>query len=544
MCQMHVKGNCWKKHGRFDGDVPSLMKEEMAKQQRKWLKLGKRPLKDEPWTELVVLPEEPRWPADAIDVRVDELEIEADEMDVDAISCSNDEWRRRLADTIENKADVHDVQVGRVDANASTKSMDDEQRQRPDVDVTQVETEIVAVGVNLRRVAEPVPVGRLFMPALAPAGEVTKSPLPSGALDIVSQKSRKQPVPPPPSGSPSHMHGFWAFVAQALLGERATDLVCRTFELGGTIDSLGDVAFARDQITAPFLTRGDLASIVWHCMLMSWLGSGGPRQGTYCWLREEGLARPYDETESCLVHEIYRRVERRKDELGWGAVFAGDSRAVKFRLNPKQQGEDILHAWHDAVPRIVDALESEGASSEHLDRVLRSVAHVGELTSKELIVFFHYARPAVADTTRFIPVGVGAREGARLVLSGEPFHTNKTCDTACSREPGTCYNLFTRGGLEAVRVVAAQQDWALEHVLELASACRSYQLVAPHRRDPRRNCRVVRPQLLDLADVEVMLCYYTNYLKLRARYGDGPVPLGVCPRGWARRHTAPDPTLD
>merc|ERR1712232_1016348 len=55
MCMQHVKGNRWKTHGRFDGDLPPAKREEMRRTQQKWVKLGKRPPPDEPWTKLVEL---------------------------------------------------------------------------------------------------------------------------------------------------------------------------------------------------------------------------------------------------------------------------------------------------------------------------------------------------------------------------------------------------------------------------------------------------------------------------------------------------------
>ena len=56
MCIHHVKGDRWKTHGRFDGDLPPAKELEMAATQRKWVKQGKRPPPCEPWTKLVDLP--------------------------------------------------------------------------------------------------------------------------------------------------------------------------------------------------------------------------------------------------------------------------------------------------------------------------------------------------------------------------------------------------------------------------------------------------------------------------------------------------------
>ena len=57
---------------------------------------------------------------------------------------------------------------------------------------------------------------------------------------------------------------FWAFFAQALLGEMSADPICHTFELGATIDALGDVAFVGDEITASFLLHDGRESVVWR----------------------------------------------------------------------------------------------------------------------------------------------------------------------------------------------------------------------------------------------------------------------------------------
>lgn len=56
MCSTHIKGDRWKTHGRFGGDLPPAKRAEMASTQRKWLKQGKLPPPDEPWTQLVDVP--------------------------------------------------------------------------------------------------------------------------------------------------------------------------------------------------------------------------------------------------------------------------------------------------------------------------------------------------------------------------------------------------------------------------------------------------------------------------------------------------------
>ena len=43
------------------------------------------------------------------------------------------------------------------------------------------------------------------------------------------------------------------FVAQEWLDEVSADSICHTFELGGSIAALGEVAFVRDGITVSFL---------------------------------------------------------------------------------------------------------------------------------------------------------------------------------------------------------------------------------------------------------------------------------------------------
>jgi len=53
MCLTHISGDRWKTHGRFDGDLPPAKREEMRRTQVKWLKQGKLPPPDEPWTKLV-----------------------------------------------------------------------------------------------------------------------------------------------------------------------------------------------------------------------------------------------------------------------------------------------------------------------------------------------------------------------------------------------------------------------------------------------------------------------------------------------------------
>jgi len=73
----------------------------------------------------------------------------------------------------------------------------------------------------------------------------------------------------------------------------SADSICHTFELGGTIAALGDVAFVRNEITVSFLLHDVLERAVWHCLLFIQLGAGGPDQTTYRWLREANLAKPF-----------------------------------------------------------------------------------------------------------------------------------------------------------------------------------------------------------------------------------------------------------
>ena len=68
------------------------------------------------------------------------------------------------------------------------------------------------------------------------------------------------PGAPPSNGALGRLRSFWSFVADAILGEKSEDTVCSIFELGGSIDALGDVAFTRDEITAPLLRHNDLRS--------------------------------------------------------------------------------------------------------------------------------------------------------------------------------------------------------------------------------------------------------------------------------------------
>jgi len=347
---------------------------------------------------------------------------------------------------------------------------------------------------------------------------------------------------------------FWLFMAQALRGAASEDNVCKTFELGGSIDCIGDVAFTRDEITARFLKQRDLPSVVWHILLICWLGAGGPQQETYRWLRSEKLACKYADTDAALVAEMYKAVECRVRERGLQNVFHGDSRCVRWRLDPRQQGEPVLLEWFRAVPMIVAKLE-EGISPQKLEAALRSVHFIGELTAKELYVHLHYARPEVADTMLHCPVGGGARAGAELVLFGDleggqaraPKRKQESlleapADPPASLQERSCPSNSSgpaaAQAVKALKEIAGFVGWAQEHVPCLKDACCEYRRSAGHRNDPLRNCRLVRRQLLDIADVEVMLCYYKNYAKLKGRFGEGPIPNTATPRGWMRRNSA------
>lgn len=347
-----------------------------------------------------------------------------------------------------------------------------------------------------------------------------------------------RPQTAPSDGFATRIVKFWTFVADALLGPRSSDSVCSTFKLGGSIDRLGDVAFTRDAVIAPFLRIADLQSLVWHCLLICWLGAGGPEQDTFKLLCSQNLICAYDETDTALLHSMYRYVQTLVETKGISRVFHGDSRSVRWRLDERQQGERVLESWFTAVPMIAGAL---GRSVEplDLDRIMTSVHYIGELTAKELYVLLSYAQTSSADTTRHCPVGGGARAGAELVLFGDggvpvgsptPRRSNNSSEK--KQEP----RLKQGQALEAIRAISSLKEWAAQYIPNLKMACREYQSTAEHRHDQFRNCRVRRPelQLFDLADVEVMLCYYKNYSKLKARFGSSPIPASCCPRGWTR----------
>ena len=213
-------------------------------------------------------------------------------------------------------------------------------------------------------------------------------------------------------------------------------------------------------------------------------------------------------------------MQRQLEEAGWDKVFHGDSRAVRFRLDERQQGETVLQAWYLAVPQMADVLRGGNTTPAGLEKELRKVHYVGVLTAKELHVHLSYGHPGVADTTQYVPVGEGAMAGANFVLRGGASAWGKA--TASEQQ----------GALKAIR---ACRDEALLKIQGFQDACSTYQAAAPHRADPHRNCRVARDHLLDLADIEVMLCFYKNYRKLMESVGDAPVPPNAGIRGWVRR---------
>lgn len=267
-------------------------------------------------------------------------------------------------------------------------------------------------------------------------------------------------------------------------------------------------------------------------MLICWLGAGGPHQKSFVWLSESGLAKTWGETTSGHVTQLYEAVKQRVDLLGWAAVFDGDSRAVKFRLDSNQQGENVVQEWFKAVPGVVAALES-GMTPSKLEQTLRSIHFVGELTAKEIFVHLAYVKPQVADTTRHIAVGPGAREGALIVLRNvEAVDQQSQAQTLAANNTDAWRK---SDDLESMRRILALQPWALHNVPRLSEACREYRANAPHRLDPLCNYRLQREYLFDLADVEVMLCYFKNYHKIHEKHRDRQLPPKLCPRGWERR---------
>ena len=83
----------------------------------------------------------------------------------------------------------------------------------------------------------------------------------------------------------------------ALLDESAAVAICHAFELGGTIDALGDVAFVRDEIMVSFLLDDKLAN----------------------------LARPYGRTSPDVISGNYRRVWVQVQNRGLYTVVSGGS---------------------------------------------------------------------------------------------------------------------------------------------------------------------------------------------------------------------------
>lgn len=282
---------------------------------------------------------------------------------------------------------------------------------------------------------------------------------------------------------------FWNFVAEALKGPASSDTICRQFQLGGVLDAIPGVAFVRDEISGEMM-RTDMESVVWHILLFCWLGGGGLRhatynwqRATYNWLRALGLTRTLQKTTDAIVTDICGRVSdriskfRRRGDLG-----------LEFVAKDRQ----ALLAWRRAAHGIARALVAEVAPAV-LESQLLAVPCLGEPIAKEVFLHLSYVAPLCADTSAVVFVAEAAVQGAVLALGELP--------------PGS--------PIKAVQAVYATQRWALSKVQQFADAALAYSKDALHASDPVRGVRARRQPLLDLTDVEAMLCHYSHYMRLR-----------------------------
>ena len=160
---------------------------------------------------------------------------------------------------------------------------------------------------------------------------------------------------------------FWEFVAQALLDESSAVAICHTFELGGTMDALGDGAFVRDEIMVSFLLHDDLERVVWHCLSFSWLGAKPPIAGFERRTSRDPSVAPaptWSQRSACL---------------GSGSGARPVCRVLGlFRLQPSQDG--VFLGWFSSVPNTVAALRSGVSPQTHV-KIVRRVGSIGVLTT-------------------------------------------------------------------------------------------------------------------------------------------------------------------
>ena len=100
----------------------------------------------------------------------------------------------------------------------------------------------------------------------------------------------------------------WKFVAQAWLNEVSADSICHTFELGGTIAALGDVAFVRNGITVSFLLHDVLERKLSVVQLVE---DSRPRPNHLSLASRTNLVKLFGHTAPDVVSVIYRRVRVR-----------------------------------------------------------------------------------------------------------------------------------------------------------------------------------------------------------------------------------------
>lgn len=336
------------------------------------------------------------------------------------------------------------------------------------------------------------------------------------AVAPVTRKSKaKVPAPDNWKDSPQkekNQH-FWNFVLEAVRGVTSEEPLCREVEFGGLSAFLPDVMQVAKWILVPY--RDQLLEQLWRCMVIVWLGVGGPGFASYKYVTAQGtllgkscpsdaMLPPADAAlGTANLEPMYAHLASIARANKPTTVLSGDGRQSKCRF-AEVQGLPVLEAFRDAVCDLArlatDGGEPLPAGLERLGpkgiyNQLKQYKMLGNLAIKEFYCYMTIALPSAFDTDRFVPFGGGAKHGIEL-LQGEGVKVDD-------------------GTWALLQHLKADTETAA--LIERAAMARRGALPKPVRALPGYDAKRMRPGTLD---VEVCACWFQGYL--RAKEGNVP----------------------
>merc|ERR1719410_2114694 len=162
---------------------------------------------------------------------------------------------------------------------------------------------------------------------------------------------------------------FWTFVLEAVRGTSSAEALCREVEFGGLAAFLPDVMQVAKFILVPY--QDQLLEQLWRCMVVVWLGVGGPGFASYKYITGQGtLLDKFCPLEAQLppgdaalrtadLEPMYEHLASIAKANKPTTVLSGDGRQSKCRF-AENHGLPVLQAFRNSIWDLVDLATAKG----------------------------------------------------------------------------------------------------------------------------------------------------------------------------------------